>query len=120
MALRRFPVLGKSVALGAVLFALMLALQSVSGIVAEREGRLREAERSVAAGLASAQTLVGPVIARDCSESWEVAQGEGKDRKTVTERRDYKLSATPATLDVQGDVAIDPRYRGISKSTATC
>jgi len=115
MAIRRFPLLGKSAALAGVVIALSLALQAVSGIVAEREGRLREAERSVAAGLASAQTLVGPVIERDCSEAWEVAQGEGKDRKTVIERRHFKLSATPATLDVQGDVAIEPRYRGIFK-----
>ncbi|HEY4958664.1 MAG TPA: inner membrane CreD family protein, partial [Caldimonas sp.] len=98
-----------------MLIALTLALQSVSGIVAEREGRLREAERSVAASLADAQTLVGPVLERDCSESWEATQGEGKDKKTVTERHDYKLSATPATLDVKGDVAIEPRYRGIFK-----
>ena len=33
----------------------------------------------------------------------------------MTERRDFKLSATPATLDVKGDVAIEPRYRGIFK-----
>ena len=115
MAIRRFPLLGKSAALAGVVIALSLALQAVSGIVAEREGRLREAERSVAAGLASAQTLVGPVIERDCSEAWEATQGEGKDRKTVTERRHFKLSATPATLDVKGDVAIEPRYRGIFK-----
>jgi len=115
MALRRFPLLGKSAALAGVVIALSLALQTVSGIVAEREGRLREAERSVAAGLASAQTIVGPVIERDCSEAWEATQGEGKDRKTVTERRHFKLSATPAALDIQGDVAIEPRYRGIFK-----
>ena len=115
MANRRFPLLGKSAALAGVVIALTLALQTVSGIVAEREGRLREAERSVAAGLASAQTLVGPVIERDCSEAWETTQGEGKDRKTVTERRQFRLSATPATLDVKGDVALEPRYRGIFK-----
>ena len=74
MALRRFPLLAKSIALVGVLIALMLALQTVSGIVAEREGRLREAERSVAASLASAQTLVGPVIERECSESSKDAQ----------------------------------------------
>jgi len=115
MAIRRFPLLGKSAALAGVVIALSLALQTVSGIVAEREARLREAERSVAASLASAQTLVGPVIERDCSEAWEATQGEGKDRKTVTERRHFKLSATPATLDVKGEVAIEPRYRGIFK-----
>jgi inner membrane protein len=115
MATRRFPLVGKALALAAVLLALTLALQSVSSIVAEREGRLREAERSVAASLASAQTLVGPIVTRDCSETWETTQGEGKDRKTVVERRSYKLAATPATLEVKGDVAIEPRYRGIFK-----
>lgn len=115
MATRRFPLIGKGAALAGVLVALTLALQSVSGVVAEREGRLREAERSVAASLASAQTLVGPVVVRDCNETWEATQGEGKDRRTVTERRDFTLSATPATLDVKGDAAIEPRYRGIFK-----
>jgi inner membrane protein len=115
MAVRRFPLLAKSLALAGVFIALTIALQSVSGIVAERAGRLREAERSVAASLAAAQTLIGPVLERDCSETWEATQGEGKDRKTVTERRDFKLSATPATLDLEGDVAIEPRYRGIFK-----
>jgi inner membrane protein len=115
MATRRFPLVGKTIALGAVLVALLLALQSVSGIVAEREGRLREAERSVAASLASAQTLVGPIVSRDCSETWDATQGEGKDKKTVVERHDYKLIATPTTLEVKGDVAIEPRYRGIFK-----
>ena len=47
MASRRFPLFTKAIAMIAVLIALMLALQAVSGIVAEREGRLREAERSV-------------------------------------------------------------------------
>ena len=115
MATRRFPLFAKTISLAAVLIALMLALQAVSGIVAEREGRLREAERSVAASLAAAQTIVGPIVSRDCSETWETTQGEGKDRKTIVERRDFKLSATPATLDLKGDVAIEPRYRGIFK-----
>ena len=112
---RRFPLIGKWLALAAVLLALVLALESVSGVVAERAGRLREAERSVASSLAAAQTLVGPVLARDCSESWEATQGEGKERKTVTERRDFTLVETPASLDVKGDVAIEPRRRGIFK-----
>jgi len=77
MAGRRFPLVGKALALAGVLLSLSLALRTVGGIVAEREGRLREAERSVAASLASAQTLVGPLLQRDCTESWETTQGEG-------------------------------------------
>ena len=80
---RRFPLIGKALALAAVLVALVLALESVSGIVAERAGRLREAERSVAASLASAQTLVGPGARARMRRDLGATQGEGKDRKTV-------------------------------------
>ncbi len=115
MAARRFPLMGKVLALAGVFIALGLALQAVSGIVAERDGRLREAERGVAASLAAAQTVVGPLLHRDCTESWDTVQGEGKDRKTVTERSRIKLSATPATLEVKANATIEPRYRGIFK-----
>ena len=111
----RFPLLGKIVAIVLVLLALTLALQTVSGIVAEREGRLREAEASVAASLAASQTVLGPLLQRDCTESWDAVQGEGKDRKVVTERRSWKLAAAPASLDVAAQVALEPRYRGIFK-----
>jgi len=112
---RRFPLLGKAVSLGAVLVALTLALAAVSGVVAEREGRLREAEASVAASLASSQTLLGPILQRDCVESWETVQGEGKDRKVVLERHALKLASAPASLEVNATVAIEPRQRGIFK-----
>jgi inner membrane protein len=111
----RFPLLGKVAAIAAVLVALTLALEAVSGIVHEREGRLREAESSVAASLAASQTLLGPIVQRDCTETWEAVQGEGKDRKVVTERRSWKLAAAPASLDVAAQVALEPRYRGIFK-----
>jgi inner membrane protein len=111
----KFPLLGKTLAVGGVLVALTLALQSISAIVSEREGRLHEAERSVADSLASQQSLLGPVLLRRCDETWVAEQGEGKDRKLVTERRDFSLAATPATLDVSAKAAIETRHRGIFK-----
>jgi len=111
----RFPVLTKAVALIAVLLALMMALSSVTGIVRERESRLREAQASVADGLAGAQTLLGPVLRRACDERWDVMQGEGKERQLVTERRDFVLTSLPATLDIKAKADIAPRYRGIFK-----
>ena len=110
---KRFPLIGKTLALGGVLVALTLGLHMVSGIVGEREGRLHEAERSVAASLASEQTLVGPLLTRDCVETWESTQGEGKDKKTVTERADLRVSQAPVRLDVKADALIEPRHRGI-------
>ncbi|HUP07431.1 MAG TPA: cell envelope integrity protein CreD [Caldimonas sp.] len=113
MAARRFPILAKLAAIGAVLIGLVLALHAVSDVVAERQGRLHEAEASVAASLAGSQTLVGPLVARECVETWDVVQGEGKDRKTLTERRARTLVAVPASLEVAADAAIEPRHRGI-------
>ena len=111
----KFPLLGKTLSVGGVLVALTLALNMVGGIVAEREGRLREAERSVADSLASQQLLLGPVLLRRCDESWSSEQGEGKDRKTVAERREFSLAAPPAALDVNAKAAIETRHRGIFK-----
>jgi inner membrane protein len=112
---RKFPLLTKALAVGAVLLALTLALQSVRDVVREREGRLAEAERSVADSLASQQVLLGPVLQRRCDETWSSVQGEGKDRKTVTERREFTLGATPSTLVVSAKAVIEPRRRGIFK-----
>lgn len=112
---RKFPLLTKALAVGGVLLALTLALQSVRDVVREREGRLAEAERSVADSLASQQVLLGPVLQRRCDETWSSVQGEGKDRKTVTERREFTLGATPSTLVVSAKAMIEPRRRGIFK-----
>jgi len=109
----RFPLLGKAVAIGGVLVALMVALQMIGGIVREREARLHEAERSVADSLASRQVLVGPAVQRRCTENWTRVQGEGKERKTVDETREFTLVALPASLDVDARAVVEPRYRGI-------
>jgi len=115
----KFPLLGKTLAVTGVLIALTLALQSISAIVSEREGRLHEAERSVADSLASQQSLLGPALLRRCDETWTVEQSDGKENgksgKLVTEKRDFALAATPATLDVSAKAAIETRHRGIFK-----
>lgn len=111
----RFPLLSKALAVAVVLLMLMAGLGAVSGLVAEREGRLREAERSVADSLASRQTVVGPVLHSRCTERWVVEQGEGRDRKSVTEQREFTLSAVPQLLQVEASAAAEARYRGIFK-----
>jgi inner membrane protein len=105
----------KALAIGAVAAALLVALDRVSALVGEREARLREAENSVAMSLAAQQQVVGPVLQRACEESWQTVVGEGKERRTVTERREFKLMATPKALDLIGRVTLEPRYRGLYK-----
>lgn len=107
------PGIGKVAALVVVLAVLLLGLAQVTDVVREREGRLREAERSVAESLASRQTLVGPVLSRQCTESWEAEQGEGRERKTVTERREFRLAVVPQRLEIGVQTVGEARHRGI-------
>jgi inner membrane protein len=111
----RFPLLGKAAGLVAVGVGLAWGLGMVGGVVAEREGRLHEAQRGVAASLASEQTLVGPVMQRSCVETWESTQGEGKDRKTIAERREFTLLRAPSVLQADARASLEPRYRGLYK-----
>ncbi|HEU0204329.1 MAG TPA: cell envelope integrity protein CreD, partial [Burkholderiaceae bacterium] len=114
----RFPLLAKVAALAAVMLSLIWALDSVSRIVVERQGRLHEAQHSIAESLSTAQSLLGPVLQRACTETWDMQQGEGKDRKTVTERRDFVLKAVPRRLTVEATSLTEPRYRGIFRVNA--
>lgn len=111
----RFPLLSKSVALGAVVAGLLVALGSVRGVVEERQERRDEAEQNVADSLAASQVLMGPVLARRCTETWPVEQREGPVLKVLTERRDFRLVLAPQTLQVDGGARMAPRYRGLFK-----
>lgn len=109
------PLWAKAAGLVAVMVGLLMALQSVSVLVAEREGRLREAEHDVAASLASEQTLMGPALQRRCQETWTSTQGAGTEQRTVTEQRDFALRVAPRQLSIAGDANIETRHRGLFK-----
>jgi inner membrane protein len=111
----RFPLLGKLAALAAVLVCLMLALARVVGIVKEREGRLHEAQTSVAASLAAQQRLVGPFLQRRCEETWFDQLIDGKEVRRVQQRREFQLVAAPKQLDIDATATLEPRYRGLFK-----
>lgn len=111
----RFPLLSKAAALAGVILVLLVALFRVEGLVHERQMRQREAEANLQESLASPQTVLGPVLQMRCVETWERADGEGKDRKTVTERRDHLVTGWPRTLSAEATASIEPRYRGLFK-----
>ena len=111
----RFPLFFKAVSIGFVVFLISLVLMRIGFLVDERAARQREAQASVEQSHAGAQTLLGPLLQRHCVESWDVASGEGKERKVTTERRAFALTAVPATLDVQGQTRDDLRSRGLFK-----
>jgi len=111
----RFPLLGKLAALAAVLVGLMVALGQVVGIVKEREGRLHEAQASVAASLAAQQHLIGPFLQRRCEETWFDQLVDGKEVRRIQQRREFQLVAAPRQLDIDAIATLEPRYRGLFK-----
>ena len=112
----KFPLLGKLIALGAVIVVLLVSLDAVRGIVSERRARQFEAEQSVADSLAGQQALLGPILQQRCEELWTHTEGSGKYRKTIDERRELAVSsAWPSRLNIVAHATIEPRYRGLFK-----
>ncbi|MCK6432874.1 MAG: cell envelope integrity protein CreD [Burkholderiaceae bacterium] len=109
----RFPLLSKALSIGAVLGLVSLALMRIGHLVDERQGRQAEAVRSVEQSHAGAQTLAGPWLARSCVEEWDTTVGEGRDRKTQTERREWQWRLAPDRLQADGELRGEPRRRGL-------
>jgi inner membrane protein len=111
----RFPLLGKASALAAVTALLLLGLNSIDNVNSERQSRQIEAQQSLVNALAGAQTVMGPLLQRHCRETWDHTEGEGAHRKTVSNRREFVLTAWPQSLEVKANAGIEPRYRGLFK-----
>lgn len=104
---------GKPLVLALLMLMLLMALDRVGDIVAEREGRWHAAQAGVAESLSGAQIVIGPMLQRQCTERRDTVQGTGKDRRTVTEETRFTLTATPTRLGVEADARIEPLHRGI-------
>lgn len=111
----RFPLLSKAGALGLVALLLSIALARIGYLVDERAARQGEAVRSVQQSHAGAQTLLGPLLYRQCTEEWEVVSGTGKERITSVERKLSTWTATPSAVVMDSRLHNDPRYRGLFK-----
>lgn len=98
--------------LAVITVLLCIVLAQIGGLAHERQWRQREAAQSVEQSLAGPQVLAGPLLVRDCKESW-IARG--LDKKETLETRDFRLMASPGTLKINGDVSPEVRYRGLFK-----
>jgi inner membrane protein len=111
----KFPLMSKALAMGGVVLGLMWSLGAVQDVVHEREARRGDAERSVVNSLAGTQTLLGPVLLRHCTETWQQESGRGADKTVSTEQRDIELALAPSTLKGTTSVGLEPRHRGLFK-----
>jgi inner membrane protein len=111
----KFPLLAKTASIGAIVVLLTLVLVRIDWLVSERKMYQAQAAQSVAASLAGEQTLLGPLLQRNCTESWEVTVKDEKTSYEKTESRSFSLTEPPTTLAVTAITRTEPRYRGLFK-----
>ena len=68
------PWVGKGLALGAVGLGLVAGLGMLSGVVKDRVQYREQAVQEVTQSLAGPQSLMGPVLAMACTETWTVTR----------------------------------------------
>lgn len=108
----KHPLLSKLLGIGLVAALLSLLLARIGFLVDERSARQEEAVRSVQRASAGEQTLIGPLLQRQCTEEWTARDDNGKTR---TERRTFSVVAPPSVLEVSGQLTTEARYRGLFK-----
>ena len=101
----------KPVVLLMVVLLLSLGLGHIRGMITDREHYRDEAFASIQQGLAGKQSLIGPVLVRDCTEQ-PADKAKEHDSKSA-EARTHTQLLLPETLNAQGQAGIEPRYRGI-------
>ncbi len=114
----KFPLLVKLGAIGLVGLMLMMVLMRIEGLVQERQARGQEAVRGVERSHAAAQSVVGPLLQRACTEDWDTSTGTGKDRVVTANKREFTLQQVPDQLRVDGRTKADPLWRGLFKINA--
>ena len=114
----KFPLLAKLGAIALVGLMLMLVLARIEGLVWERKARGEEAVRGVERSHAAAQSLLGPLLQRDCVEEWDTVTGTGKDRVVTANKREFSLMQVPSQLAITGRTRADPLWRGLYKVNA--
>ncbi|MEO5686543.1 MAG: cell envelope integrity protein CreD [Burkholderiaceae bacterium] len=114
----KFPLLAKVGAIALVGLMLVFVLSRIEGLVQERKGRGEEAVRGVERSHAAAQSVVGPLLQRECTEEWDVVTGTGKDRVVTPNKREFTLMQVPNRLAVDGRTKADPLWRGLFKINA--
>ena len=121
------PWVGKGLALGAVGLGLVAGLGMLSGVVKDRVQYREQAVQEVTQSLAGPQSLMGPVLAMACTETWTVTSTRPADAAQMgateaeratgllqrTERAASWAMAPPAQLTVVGKAGMQGLKRNI-------
>jgi inner membrane protein len=101
-----------------VAFIILFPVSLIDGKIAERRNRAESVERQFASETSGPQTIVGPLLALTCEETFTEERQIMRAGKaeTVAERKVGACPTgyfSPRTLKVAGDLPVDSRYRGI-------
>jgi len=113
-----FRILTKLAFLGGLAIGLLIALSAIHGLVSERQGRQFEVEREIAGSYAGEQTLVGPILWVTLEDRWQVQEYSRElSRAVEVEKTSQRmLQIYPERLELDTDVTVDERRRGIFKA----
>lgn len=102
-----------------LMFALLVPLGMIEGLVGERAGRQAAVVEDIAASSAGPQRLFGPVLVVPYSEHWQEAvdyQQNGKTKKRLEERVEtHELRFLPEQLNINGNLSPETKHRGLFK-----
>lgn len=107
----------RAIALGVVLFLLLLGLNQIRGVLRERIQLRAEAVSEIRDSWGPDQTLVGPLIRipyehlEEVNEAW--TDNGRRYERTHREPVRRHLWLAPQSLDASLDISTEPRYRGI-------
>jgi len=109
--------LAKVLALLVLTLLLAIPLGEIRSLIAERGQSQREAAMELAQTYAGAQTLIGPLLAVPYVERWSEDETDAKGRllRRVARSAERVHIVFPDTLQIDGSLAPQERYRGIFK-----
>jgi inner membrane protein len=94
------------VIIGVLILALLIPSAFVRTLVRERANRRREAIQEITSKWSTKQVIGGPLITIPYTETW-------KDEEGVTKTVTKYLQVLPETLNIEGEIYPEIRYRGI-------
>jgi inner membrane protein len=110
----------KTALVAALAIVLMLPVQMIRGLVAERQARHNEAVAGIAEGWGKRQTIAGPYLAMPYERRWTEVKREsvdGRSRESRIERTEWQVLRVPAaSLDWTIDADIGEKARGIYRA----
>jgi inner membrane protein len=109
------PLVFKAAAVVAIVMLLAVALSQINYLAVERQSRFRAAVAGVEQSVAARQVVLGPILLAECTESWPIDVGEGKDRRKVPHTRDFKLTIPPTSLGMKTHAVMEPHHRSLFK-----